>query len=105
MRNGKRRGPWERLAVNSHTSAPVQDASVFVCLRANRRMWYLVCVRVRPQRRSMLTRRAAGPPDVPVPTRLVASGPLLLSLPCTRMHIHTQMHVGTTQRTSSEGYT
>lgn len=40
----------------------------------------------------MLTRRAAGPPDVPVPTRLVASGPLLLSLPCTRIHIHRETH-------------
>lgn len=65
---------------------------VFVCMRANAHMWYLACVRGRPQRRSMLTRRAAGPPDVPVPTRLVARGPLLLSLPCTRMHIHTNTH-------------
>ena len=27
----------------------------------------------------MLTRAAAGPPDVPIPSRLVTSGPLLLS--------------------------
>lgn len=40
-----------------------------------------VCVcRQGPLRRIMLTRGAAGPPDVPIPTRLVTSGPLLLSL-------------------------
>lgn len=50
----------------------------------------------------MLTRRAAGPPDVPVPTRLVAIGPLRLSLPCTRVHIHTK-HMQAQQRISAEG--
>lgn len=35
----------------------------------------------------MLTRGAAGPPDVPIPTRLVTSGPLLLSLLYTHKHI------------------
>lgn len=74
---------------------PVSNSMcLYLCVFVqNVRMWYLVCVRGRPQRRSMLTRRAAGPPDVPAPTRLVASGPLLLPLPCTRMHTHTQAHI------------
>lgn len=38
----------------------------------------------------MLTRGAAGPPDVPIPTRLVTSGPLLLSLQYTQVHTHAQ---------------
>lgn len=37
----------------------------------------------------MLTRGAAGPPDVPIPTRLVTSGPLLLSLQHTQARTYT----------------
>lgn len=37
----------------------------------------------------MLTRGAAGPPDVHIPTRLVTSGPLLLSLQNTQVHTYT----------------
>lgn len=47
----------------------------------------------------MLTRGAAGPPDVPIPTRLVTSGPLLLSLQYTQTHTPTPTHKGFLQQT------
>lgn len=49
-------------------------------------MWYLGVCRWGPLRRSMLTRGAAGPPDVPIPYRLVTSGPLLPSLQNRQTH-------------------
>lgn len=41
----------------------------------------------------MLTRGAAGAPDVHIPSRLVMSGPLLLSSP----YAHTHTHVAHTE--------
>lgn len=53
-------------------------------------MWYLGVCCWGPLRRSMLTRGAAGPPDVPIPARLVTRGPLLLSPYCTQICTHIQ---------------
>lgn len=47
----------------------------------------------------MLTRGAAGPPDVPIPSRLVTSGPLLLSLQNTQTHTHKEMLLQMIHRT------
>lgn len=53
-------------------------------------MWYLGVCCWGPLRRSMLTRGAAGPPDVPIPARLVTRGPLLLFPYCTQICTHIQ---------------
>lgn len=67
-------------------------------------MWYLGVCCWGPLRRSMLTRGAAGPPDVPIPARLVTRGPLLLSPYCTQICTHIQdffirLYIADKQRT------
>lgn len=71
------------LLSHMHVNGSACTVPVCVCMR------YQGVCRRGPLRRSMLTRGAAGPPDVPIPTRLVTSGPLLLSLQYTQTHTYT----------------
>ena len=88
------KGDWSallctRVHMYMHLTLLFVTVCVCVCGPACACMWYLGVCRRGPLRRSMLTREAAGPPDVPIPTRLVTSGPLLLSLQYTHTHTHT----------------